>query len=204
MLDGAHTTERRSLVPRSSFSNPTIVLGLGRISGVSEPASIICWLALFHRSSQMSSRSSRLGSGLRLRLKPARLAFVALVYLVVSLLITYVHAQSAPTTTLSTNSSLDEAIVTAAQEDPPSWSISSSSAMPDPTESIPIPPPPAAEEQERDSSLALFLVLFLLIFSFFASYYLRVKRITAIHETIVGLFAGECGVGARSFLALVN
>lgn len=74
--------------------------------------------------------------------------------------------------------------------------------MPDPTESIPIPPPPAAEEQERDSSLALFLVLFLLIFSFFASYYLRVKRITAIHETIVGLFAGKCGVGARSFLAL--
>ncbi|CAO1632868.1 unnamed protein product [Parajaminaea phylloscopi] len=53
------------------------------------------------------------------------------------------------------------------------------------------PPPPApAEEQERDSSLALFLVLSLLIFSFFASYYLRVKRITAIHETIVGLFAG--------------
>lgn len=55
----------------------------------------------------------------------------------------------------------------------------------------PSPAPLApAEEQERDSSLALFLVLFLLIFSFFVSYYLRVKRITAIHETIVGLFAG--------------
>lgn len=63
---------------------------------------------------------------------------------------------------------------------------------PSPTNSTkpsPAPPPPA-EEQERDSSLALFLVLSLLIFSFFVSYYLRVKRITAIHETIVGLFAG--------------
>lgn len=59
--------------------------------------------------------------------------------------------------------------------------------VPTPTNST-IPSP--AEEQERDSSLALFLVLFLLIFSFFVSYYLRVKRITAIHETIVGLFAG--------------
>lgn len=49
---------------------------------------------------------------------------------------------------------------------------------------------PHAEEQERDSSLALFLVLLLLIGSFWTSYYLKVKRITAVHETIVGLFAG--------------
>lgn len=56
--------------------------------------------------------------------------------------------------------------------------------------SSPIPSPAPAEEQERDQSLALFLVLSLLTFSFFVSYYLRVKRITAIHETIVGLFAG--------------
>ncbi|PKI84864.1 monovalent cation:H+ antiporter, CPA1 (nhx1) [Malassezia vespertilionis] len=47
-----------------------------------------------------------------------------------------------------------------------------------------------AEENERFSSLALFLVLFLLIGSFLTSYYLRVRRITAVHETIVGLFAG--------------
>ncbi|WFD00464.1 monovalent cation:H+ antiporter, CPA1 (nhx1) [Malassezia yamatoensis] len=46
-----------------------------------------------------------------------------------------------------------------------------------------------AEENERFSSLALFLVLFLLIGSFLTSYYLKVKRITAVHETIVGLFA---------------
>ena len=47
-----------------------------------------------------------------------------------------------------------------------------------------------ADESERFSSLALSLVLFLLITSFLTSYYLKVKRITAVHETIVGLFAG--------------
>ncbi|KAJ1033930.1 hypothetical protein NDA16_000138 [Ustilago loliicola] len=51
-------------------------------------------------------------------------------------------------------------------------------------------PVPDAEQQERFSSLALFLVLSLLILSFWTSYYLKVKRITAVHETIVGLFAG--------------
>jgi sodium/hydrogen exchanger-like protein 6/7 len=49
---------------------------------------------------------------------------------------------------------------------------------------------PQAEAEERNSSLALFLVLLLLIGSFWTSYYLKVKRITAVHETIVGLFAG--------------
>ncbi|KAN0061159.1 monovalent cation:H+ antiporter, CPA1 (nhx1) [Thecaphora frezii] len=51
-------------------------------------------------------------------------------------------------------------------------------------------PTPDAEQLERFSSLAIFLVLTLLILSFCTSYYLRVKRITAVHETIVGLFAG--------------
>ncbi|SNX85181.1 probable NHX1 - Na+/H+ exchanger of the prevacuolar compartment - involved in salt tolerance [Melanopsichium pennsylvanicum] len=54
----------------------------------------------------------------------------------------------------------------------------------------PAMPVPDAEQQERFSSLALFLVLTLLILSFWTSYYLKVKRITAVHETIVGLFAG--------------
>ncbi|CAD6886996.1 unnamed protein product [Tilletia laevis] len=49
---------------------------------------------------------------------------------------------------------------------------------------------PAAEEQERYSSLAFCLVLFLLTGSFWTSYYLKRKRITAVHETIVGLIAG--------------
>jgi len=49
---------------------------------------------------------------------------------------------------------------------------------------------PQAEEEEKYSSLALCLVLVLLIGSFFTSYYLKIKKITAVHETIVGLFAG--------------
>lgn len=60
------------------------------------------------------------------------------------------------------------------------------------------PPTPVAEQQERFSSLALFLVLMLLICSFWTSYYLKVKKITAVHETIVGLFAGMfVGVALR-------
>lgn len=51
-------------------------------------------------------------------------------------------------------------------------------------------PEPDAEQVERVSSVALFLVLVLLICSFWTSYYLKVHRITAVHETIVGLFAG--------------
>ncbi|CDU25339.1 probable NHX1-Na+/H+ exchanger of the prevacuolar compartment-involved in salt tolerance [Sporisorium scitamineum] len=58
------------------------------------------------------------------------------------------------------------------------------------TPTKPTVPVPDAEQQERFSSLALFLVLSLLIMSFWTSYYLKVKRITAVHETIVGLFAG--------------
>ncbi|KDN45736.1 sodium/hydrogen exchanger [Tilletiaria anomala UBC 951] len=63
--------------------------------------------------------------------------------------------------------------------------------MDPPPSTVPDPPvPPAAEQNERFSSLALFLVLMLLIGSFWTSYYLKVKKITAVHETIVGLFAG--------------
>ncbi|EST08042.1 Cation/H+ exchanger [Kalmanozyma brasiliensis GHG001] len=59
-----------------------------------------------------------------------------------------------------------------------------------PTETAEPLPIPDAEQAERDSSIAIFLVLTLLILSFLTSYYLKVKRITAVHETIVGLFAG--------------
>ncbi|PWN47934.1 sodium/hydrogen exchanger [Violaceomyces palustris] len=62
-------------------------------------------------------------------------------------------------------------------------------SSPTPTSTV-VPPVSDAEQQERFSSLALFLVLTLLILSFWTSYYLKVKRITAVHETIVGLFAG--------------
>ncbi|KAK0553179.1 monovalent cation:H+ antiporter, CPA1 (nhx1) [Tilletia horrida] len=70
------------------------------------------------------------------------------------------------------------------------------SELPTPTSafSTPVDPSqttaPAAEEQERYSSLAFALVLALLTGSFWTSYYLKRKRITAVHETIVGLLAG--------------
>jgi solute carrier family 9 (sodium/hydrogen exchanger), member 6/7 len=65
--------------------------------------------------------------------------------------------------------------------------VSDTTLLPDPTAK---PVPPAAEQAERFSSLALFLVLMLLILSFWTSYNLKIKKITAVHETIVGLFAG--------------
>ncbi|KAA1104122.1 monovalent cation:H+ antiporter, CPA1 (nhx1) [Puccinia graminis f. sp. tritici] len=46
------------------------------------------------------------------------------------------------------------------------------------------------EVEELWSSRALLLVLVLLILSFWVSYYLKIKRIKTIHETLVALFAG--------------
>ncbi|KAM0786253.1 hypothetical protein ACM66B_007052 [Microbotryomycetes sp. NB124-2] len=45
-------------------------------------------------------------------------------------------------------------------------------------------------QEELWESRALLLVLLLLILSFWVSYYLKVRRIRSIHETIVALFAG--------------
>ena len=56
---------------------------------------------------------------------------------------------------------------------------------PAPTESAAIP-----EEEEYYSSWSLFLVCLLLILSLFTSYYLQIKRIRLIHETLVAIFAG--------------
>ena len=47
------------------------------------------------------------------------------------------------------------------------------------------------EVEELWSSRALLLVLMLLILSFWVSYYLKVRRIRSVHETIVALFAGQ-------------
>ncbi|GAC92458.1 monovalent inorganic cation transporter [Pseudozyma hubeiensis SY62] len=83
------------------------------------------------------------------------------------------------------------AAVTAASTSSGTASSTSVTATATPTKpAAPAIPVPDAEQQERFSSLALFLVLSLLIMSFWTSYYLKVKRITAVHETIVGLFAG--------------
>ena len=49
---------------------------------------------------------------------------------------------------------------------------------------------PIAEEEEYYSSWSLFLVCLLLILSLWTSYYLQIKRIKLIHETLVAIFAG--------------
>jgi sodium/hydrogen exchanger-like protein 6/7 len=47
-----------------------------------------------------------------------------------------------------------------------------------------------AEAEEFYSSWSLFLVCCLLILSLWTSYYLQIKKIRAIHETLVSIFAG--------------
>jgi sodium/hydrogen exchanger-like protein 6/7 len=51
-------------------------------------------------------------------------------------------------------------------------------------------PTPIPEEEEFYSSWSLFLVCLLLILSLWTSYYLQIKRIRAINETIVSIVAG--------------
>jgi len=52
------------------------------------------------------------------------------------------------------------------------------------------PTSPVVEEEEYYSSWSLFLVCILLILSLLTSYYLQIKRIRAVHETLVSIFAG--------------
>lgn len=54
---------------------------------------------------------------------------------------------------------------------------------------VPVPEP-IADEEEYYSSWSLFLVCMLLVLSLWTSYYLQIKRIRAIHETFVSIFAG--------------
>ncbi|KAF8816934.1 monovalent inorganic cation transporter [Phlegmacium glaucopus] len=49
---------------------------------------------------------------------------------------------------------------------------------------------PVAEEEEYYSSWSLFLVCMLLMLSLLTSYYLQIKRIRAVHETLVSIVAG--------------
>lgn len=64
------------------------------------------------------------------------------------------------------------------------------------TQRIPTPSPsptpiaPAPDEEEYYSSWSLFLVCMLLILSLWTSYYLQIKRIRAVNETVVSIFAG--------------
>jgi len=48
----------------------------------------------------------------------------------------------------------------------------------------------SSEVEELYSSWSLFIVCILLILSLLTSYYLQIKRIRAIHETVVSIFAG--------------
>ncbi|QIW99157.1 hypothetical protein AMS68_004675 [Peltaster fructicola] len=49
---------------------------------------------------------------------------------------------------------------------------------------------PEAGQKEIDSSFALLILIILLIAAFLASYVLQSKRIQAVHETVVSIFAG--------------
>lgn len=49
---------------------------------------------------------------------------------------------------------------------------------------------PEAGQKEIYSSWALLILIVLLIMAFFMSYMLRSKRIQAVHETVISIFAG--------------
>ena len=49
---------------------------------------------------------------------------------------------------------------------------------------------PETSQKEVYASWALFILLMLLIFALFASYMLQHKKIQAIHETVLSIFAG--------------
>ncbi|TFY52899.1 hypothetical protein EVJ58_g9753 [Rhodofomes roseus] len=70
--------------------------------------------------------------------------------------------------------------------------MSSSSVSPSPTTAIPsaTATPAPVEEEEYYSSWSLFLVCGLLVLSLWTSYYLQIKRIRAIHETLVAIIGG--------------
>jgi sodium/hydrogen exchanger-like protein 6/7 len=51
-------------------------------------------------------------------------------------------------------------------------------------------PSPVPEEEEYYSSWSLFLVCVLLVLSLWTSYYLQIKKIKTVHETLVSIFAG--------------
>ncbi|KIJ34567.1 hypothetical protein M422DRAFT_233455 [Sphaerobolus stellatus SS14] len=63
----------------------------------------------------------------------------------------------------------------------------SSTTIPDPPVPTGIPGPTI---EEHYSSWSLFIVCVLLIISLWTSYYLQIKRIKVIHETIISIFAG--------------
>lgn len=59
---------------------------------------------------------------------------------------------------------------------------------------------PEAGSKEITSSWALFIMIMLLMFALFTSYILQQKKIQAVHETVLSIFAGMCypGGGGRA------
>jgi len=62
------------------------------------------------------------------------------------------------------------------------------------------PTEPEAGEKEIYSSWALFILIMLLIVALFASYMLQHKKIQAVHETVLSIFAGESHLYLRKLL----
>ena len=46
-------------------------------------------------------------------------------------------------------------------------------------------------QKELFAAWALFISIMLLIIAFFTSYMLQMKKVTAIHETVISIFAGS-------------
>jgi hypothetical protein len=55
----------------------------------------------------------------------------------------------------------------------------------------PVPEPAEAGQKEIFSSWALFILIMLLITALFTSYMLQQKKIQAVHETVISIFAGQ-------------
>jgi len=54
--------------------------------------------------------------------------------------------------------------------------------------------PKDVERSEILASWALFIQVSLVLLALFFSYYLQLKKIQAVHETVVSIFAGTCCV----------
>ena len=50
---------------------------------------------------------------------------------------------------------------------------------------------PTAEEKEIITSWSLFILIVLLIIALFVAYVLQARRIQAVHETVISIFAGS-------------
>ena len=59
-------------------------------------------------------------------------------------------------------------------------------------------------QKEKFSSWALFILISLLIMALFSSYILQRKRIQAVHETVISIFAGRSSTIITSSVAMTS